>query len=124
MGGQSSRFSRKHVLHFHKPEENRIYLFDTHYERLFSYPLYKEYKPFFFGGMESINIPQRQCVLIIGGLEVSDKAKYVYIKPKKPEEGLRDNTKTPRLKGKLSNKCIIQHNHYIFIITQPTLIKE
>jgi hypothetical protein len=102
MGGSIGKFSKSHILHFHKPDENRIYLFDTHYERLFSYPIYKEFKPFFFGGMETINIPKRQCIYIIGGLEVKEDAKFVYIKPKKPEEGLMGTKNTPRLKGKVT----------------------
>ena len=99
MGSSFGKFSKNHVLHFHKPDENRIYLFDTNYERLFCYPVYKEYRPFFFGGMETISIPKRQCLYIIGGLEVKEDAKYVFIKPRKTNGGIMDTKKTPRLKG-------------------------
>ena len=89
------------MLHFSKPDENKLYLFDTNYERLYSFSVYKDQRPYFLGGMESINIPNRQCIFIMGGLEVDSKAKYVYIKPKKPEDGVMDDTskKTPRLRG-------------------------
>ena len=105
MGGSSSRFSKKYVLHFHKPDENRLYLFDTNYERLYCYPVYKDYKPFFFGGLETINIPKRQCIFLIGGLQIKDKAKYIFIKPRKPEDGAFDNTNTPRLRGNFLFYC-------------------
>lgn len=99
MGGASGRFSRTHVLHYYKPDENRVYLFDTNYELLYCYPIYKDYHPFFFGKLQTINIPQRKCVFIIGGLEVKDSSNFAFIKPKPKNANELDDTKTACLKG-------------------------
>lgn len=47
-GNKNSKISKQHILHYHLPNENRLYLFDTNNETLFCIPVFYNGKPFFF----------------------------------------------------------------------------
>lgn len=39
-GNKNSKISKQHILHYHLPNENRLYLFDTNNETLFCIPVF------------------------------------------------------------------------------------
>ncbi len=78
MGKKSSKISKQHLLHYTIPNENRLYLFDVHTERLYCIPIFHKGKPFFFGELKTIVCPQRQCIVIIGGRQVDNNVRFKY----------------------------------------------
>lgn len=91
MGGTlNSKISKQNILHFHLPNENRLYLFDTDKELLFEAPVFSQGNPFFFGQLATINCPQKQCLVIIGGRELISGVNFEHSK----------NTMIPRALGK------------------------
>lgn len=81
-GNDSSRFSREHILHYTKPEENRLYLFDTLTERFYNYPCFWKGKPFFFAKLTTVMVPQYSKLFIIGGLCYQDTENFKYLRKK------------------------------------------
>lgn len=81
-GGTSSKFSKDHVLHFTKPDENRLYLFDTLTERFYNFPCFWKGKPFFFAKLSSIMIPQHSKLFILGGLGYNNIENFKYLHKK------------------------------------------
>jgi hypothetical protein len=54
---KSSKLSKQHLLHYHSPNENRLFIFDTEKEVLFCIPVFYEGKPFFFSKLKTISCP-------------------------------------------------------------------
>lgn len=71
MGTGGSK-SETHYLHYHRPDENKLWLYAPVRETLKCYSVRKEEHPFFFGGLESISVPDLGAVFVIGGLWSDD----------------------------------------------------
>lgn len=65
MGGGGSKIG--HLLHYHKPDENKLWVFHPKSEKFLCYPVFMETGPFFFGSLETISIPSLNSIFVIGG---------------------------------------------------------
>ena len=81
MGGLiNSQQSNKHLLHYYTANENRLYYFDATRETFHCLPVFYKGKPFFFGQLKSINCPQLNLVLLVGGRRLPDSVPFSYAK--------------------------------------------
>lgn len=81
-GNSSSRFSTNHILHYTKPDENRLYLFDTSTERFYNYPCFSKGKPFFFAKLSTVMVSQHSKLFILGGLAYKETNNFKYLHKK------------------------------------------
>lgn len=65
MGNSGSQVG--HLLHFHKMDENKLWVFQPKTEKFLCYPVFRESGPFFFGSFETISIPNLNYIFVIGG---------------------------------------------------------
>lgn len=69
MGNKGSKAAKKedHLLHYHKLDENKLWVFYPSSEKYECYPVFREEEPFFFGNLETISVPQMSRIYIVGG---------------------------------------------------------
>jgi len=67
MGGKQGK-SEKHMLHYHRPDENKLWLYLPNREVFKCYPCFMKDIPFFFGGVETISVPPLGAIFVVGGL--------------------------------------------------------
>ena len=60
--------SDKHFLHYHRTDENKLWLYTPNQETFKCYSIFKDEHPFFFGGLETISVPEMGAVFTVGGL--------------------------------------------------------
>lgn len=65
MGGKGSK--PKHVLHYHRIEENTLWLFYPEKEQYVCYPVQSKTGPFFFGNLETVSVPSLNTIFVVGG---------------------------------------------------------
>lgn len=65
MGGKGSK--PKHMLHYHRIEENTLWLFYPSKEEYVCYPVHTKSGPFFFGSLETVSVPNLNAIFVIGG---------------------------------------------------------
>jgi hypothetical protein len=88
---QGSKAAKKedHIMHYHKMDENKLWVFYPSSELYECYPVFRDEKPFFFGNLETVSIPQLSRVYIIGGSyfkSVPDFAQNIdYLTLKRPK---------------------------------------
>lgn len=66
MGNKGSG-SEKHLLHYHKLDENKLWVFYPRNENYAVYPVFTETGPFFFGNLETISVPSLNRIYVVGG---------------------------------------------------------
>lgn len=76
MGGKGSK--PKHVLHYHRMEENTLWLFYPAKEEYLCYPVYSKSGPFFFGSLETVSVPSLNAIYIIGGSGLRSTPEYTF----------------------------------------------
>lgn len=62
----------KHIQHYHRPDENKLWMYAPTKETLKCYSVRKGENPFFFGGLQSISVPDLGAIFVIGGLWADD----------------------------------------------------
>lgn len=87
MGGKQSK-SDKHLLHYHRPDENKLWLYMPNNEKFRCFPVYYQGSPFFFGGLESISVPPLGAIFVIGGLWADHSLPQSMMLPPGVEGGL------------------------------------
>lgn len=65
--GNAPQQKPKHVLHYHRLEENKLWLFYPDSEMYNCFAIHTKAGPFFFGDMETIGIPSANAIFVIGG---------------------------------------------------------
>lgn len=55
------------MLHNHRLDENRLWLFVPSTEKYSCFPVFTETGPFFFGNLETISVPSMSRVYVVGG---------------------------------------------------------
>lgn len=57
-----------HILHYHRLDENKLWVFYPSNERYDCFPVFTEDEvPFFFGNLETVSVPYMNRIFIIGG---------------------------------------------------------
>lgn len=74
--GSAKAKPEKHILHYHKLDENKLWVFFPSEELYKVYPVFTETGPFFFGNLETISIPGMNRVYIIGGTGFKKMPEY------------------------------------------------
>lgn len=67
MGAKNAK-ADAHVLHYHKADENKLWMYFPSAEKFRCYPVMYKGTPFFFGGLETISVPAAGAVFVVGGL--------------------------------------------------------
>lgn len=65
--GNSPQQKPKHVLHYHRLDENKLWLFYPDTEMYNCFAAHTNTGPFFFGDMETIGVPSANAIFVIGG---------------------------------------------------------
>lgn len=65
--GNKKATPEKHILHYHKLDENKLWVFYPSTEYYDCFPVFFQEKPFFFGNLETVSIPGVNRVYIVGG---------------------------------------------------------
>jgi len=68
----------KHILHFHRLDENKLWLFYPESESYSCYPVYNQNGPFFFGNLETVGVPSLNSIFIIGGTGFRAQPQFIY----------------------------------------------
>lgn len=74
--GKSSQKKEKHLLHYNKLDENKLWVFYPRSEKYECYPVFREEKPFFFGNLETVSIASKNRIYIIGGSYFKEQPEY------------------------------------------------
>ena len=56
-----------HILHYHRLDENKLWVFYPRSEKYDCFPVFSQTGPFFFGNLETVSVPHINRVYIIGG---------------------------------------------------------
>lgn len=65
--GKKESPKESHFLHFHRLDENRLWVFYPRSEMYDCFPVFADDQPFFFGNLETIGVPKANRIYIIGG---------------------------------------------------------
>lgn len=57
----------KHLLHYHRTDENKLWVFYPDSEIYTCFPVYSTKGPFFFANYETISIPSLNAIYVVGG---------------------------------------------------------
>ena len=84
MGGGSSKID-KHVLHHHRPKDNRLWMYMPNQELFKCYSVFKGNHPLFFGGLETVMVPDLGAVFVIGGIWADHNLVMELVEKHKPD---------------------------------------
>jgi hypothetical protein len=68
----------KHMLHYHRMDENCLWVFYPDNEQYMCYPVHSQAGPFFFGSLETVSVPNLNSIFVIGGSELSRMPDYSF----------------------------------------------
>lgn len=68
----------KHMLHYHRMDENCLWVFYPENEQYMCYPVNSQAGPFFFGSLETVSVPSMNSIFVIGGSELSRMPDYSF----------------------------------------------
>lgn len=79
MGNKSGSGSGKkenHIVHYHKLDENKLWVFYPSSELYECYPVFIGDQPFFFGNLETVSVSKKNRIYIVGGTYFKESPKY------------------------------------------------
>mgnify|MGYP000238769774 CR=1 FL=1 len=76
----SNEKNNKFLLHHFLPNENKLYFFDVGKESFHALPVFYKGRPFFYGKFKSINCPELNMIIFIGGKRLPENIPFFYNK--------------------------------------------
>ena len=94
--GKKEPKKETYILHYHRLDENRLWVFYPKYESYDCYPVLHGTNPFFFGNLETISIPHYNRIYIVGGQWFKQQPSFRHVTE---EGGLSKFQKQPKAEG-------------------------